>query len=580
MNKFIFRRTAVLLSIFFIVVRYHASAQTVQYLPPFDFLFGSESYYQLAGKVENNFLLYYNEPASLPSILSFSEDGSLINTAKLDFINPGKTSTVAMVSFPDRLNLVMQEFRNDKLYTIVASLSSMGKLLNTPKIIDSAAIDLYGSAAFSKVISSPNKKYSLLYRIVSGFSSSQILFTGILLSEEGLVKGSTSFYIPFNEELEQPGTVFINNNGTVFLPVFDKYSNYRVGTTLRIYQTGMTSKAPQLTELYLKENKPTELLLDWYEHKKQLVLSGLYHNFYSKRIEGAMAIYLSENKAIPDTVVYIPMEKGFKKELKDHIYNTTMKDAINGLQVRYCKINEDGGLMLLTNMFTNSGLNQKWASPNLPMETPAPTAFRQSRRQSSNSQNPQSSLNSYRTISAGSQPRFNNQDRSATGTNRTRSAQDIVNQQQLNQSQLQNSTDRLSQPIPLPNTMETKDLVSMNKTLDYKSVVFTIDSSKTVTSKTWIHNLFIPGTPFSNIIIIPVSNTIGLLNYELNNKNKPYLISHIFQTNDKPRTVPIGNAGIPMLFHKKNAVLINDHELLTLYSNENETKIGLAIVRW
>lgn len=574
MNKFNRLRTSVPLLVTSLLISNAVHAQSVQYLPPFDLSMNGKNSYQLAGKIENNYLLYYSEPSASPQMICFNEEGVVMNTHSLDFIKPGKATNVNMVTLPERLNIIVQELRDNKHYIFIAALSASGTLLEEPHIIDSTRYDLYGTSAFYTVLSSPDKKFSLLYRVISGFSSSHIMFNGILLNEKGLILGSTSFYVPFNSDLEQTGTIFISNQGTLFFPVHDKPENYHVGTTLRIYQSNFSNKAPQITEVYLKENKPAELFLDWYDAKNQLVLGGLYYDFYKKHLDGAITIFITPGNNKPDTVIYMPLEKEFRKQLKKHIYNIPTTDAINSLQVRYFDVSENGSVTMLSDMFTNSALVNKIMPLGFNTETPAETSYRERLRYQSTTQN---SANSNSTNTNRLNP-----DRSLTNTGRNRNSPAIPTNPvpQSVQNTLQNDPLRITQPYLLRNTADAGDILAMNKTLNYKSVIFSIDSSHTVIWKDWVQNLYIPGTSFSNVIIMPADNSVGLLSYEVNNKNKPYLLSQFFTPAGKTITQPVGEAGAPMLFYKKNAVLINSKSLITLYTDQQQNKMGLAIIKW
>ncbi len=576
MNKFNLLRTTVL-ALLITIINCGVSAQSVQYLPPFDFPLDNSHYYLLAGKVADNYLLYCSSPSVVPEIRIFNEQGAHINSSKLNFINPATVTNVNLITLHDRINIIFQEVRNQKHYTRVAALNGEGKLLEEPFSIDSTPYLQYGDAAFYNVLSSPDKKYSLLYRLISGFSEVQLLFNGILLNENGQSIGSISFYIPFNTELETTGIPILNNHGVLFFPFYDKPSNYRVGTTLRIYQTSFKNSAPLVTEMYLKENKPSEFLMEWYDQKNQLVLGGLYYNFYEKEIDGAMTIFLTPGNKTPDTVMFMPFEKGFKRALKSRIYGISTADVLKGMQARYFHIAENGSVTLLTDLFTNSLFGQKEYNTN--GNTGA--AFRQGLNQTNNSTT--QSNNPGLVNSARYPPRSSNRgstDRSLSNTNRNRSSQDIQNLSQNTINSLQNSNTQNNPPFQTTNLTQGWDILAMNKTLDYKSVIFTIDSTHSTTWKNWVQNLYIPGTAFSNVIILPVPNTVGLLNYEMNNKNIPYLLSQVFQPQGKTIAHAVGKAGAPMMFYKKNAVLVDDHSLITLYADTQQNQMGLALIKW
>ncbi len=581
MNKFTTIRTSVVFLLIAFNINLSVQSQSVYYLPPFEMPAGNNNSFQLAGKIDTNYLLYYSRPFNSPEMYYFNPKGELIDIRIMDFIKPGIATHVNMVSLPEYVNMFVQEIRNEKHYTFVVTIKPDGSLTENPRYIDSTRFDLYGNSAFYSVLSSPDKKRTLLYRVIRGFSSYQVLFNGILLDEKSTIVGSTSFYIPLNPDMEQVANPFINNEGTLFLPVYDKANNYRVGTNLRLYQSVFKNTPPKITEIYLKENKPTELAMAWNERKNQLVLAGLYYNFYDKRIDGAITIYMEPGLNKTDTIIYIPLERNFKKELKSRIYNISTTDAINSMQTRYLNIDESGTVTLLTDMFTNSSFGRKLGLDGINWETPTETAYRQSlaTNNANSTQNNRSSSSLNNASSSNSTTRGLPADRSIIGLGRNRN---LMNQANTPNTQgfLQTENAKLNQPYQYNNFANAGDIMVMNKTLDYKSVIFTIDSSQTSTWKNWARCLYVPGTPFSNVIIMPQNKSVGLLSYEVNNKNIPYLLCQLFQSADKKINQQVGKAGMPMLFYKKNAVIIDNNSSLTLYSDPEQNKLGLAIVKW
>jgi formylmethanofuran dehydrogenase subunit D len=265
--------------------------------------------------------------------------------------------------------------------------------------------------------------------------------------------------------------------------------------------------------------------------------------------------------------------------LKSRIYNISATDAINSLQSRYFDIDEEGNVTLITDMFTNSSSGRKTPSDGLNWETPTETAYRQSMIANSNAaaQNTgRDLLNSGRTNQSSNSTNRLYVDRSIT---RQRSSQNQLATPNV-QNYLLSENPNLNQPYQIKNFSDGRDILVMNKTLDYKSVIFSIDSSLSSTWKNWVRCLYVPGTPFSNVIIIPQKKSVGLLSYEINNKNIPYLLNQTFQSAGKKMSHAIDNVGFPMLFYKKNAVIMDENSILTLYFDPEQNKLGLAIVKW
>src|SRR5881392_1050254 len=97
MIKFNTIRTSVVYLIFTILISFSARSQTVYYFPPFDMPAGNNNSFQLAGKIDSNYMLYYSRPFNSPEMYYFNSQGELIEIRKLDFIKPGIATNVNMV---------------------------------------------------------------------------------------------------------------------------------------------------------------------------------------------------------------------------------------------------------------------------------------------------------------------------------------------------------------------------------------------------------------------------------------------------------------------------------------------------
>lgn len=589
MNKFKILRTSVLL-ILVCLFQLYVKGQTVQYFEPSELSVDYNHRIQLAGRVDSHYLVYYVMPGNMPQFVIFDQQGRLYKTISLPFLRNGFSANVNMIARESHLELIIQELRNGMHYTLIAAVNAEGELIQAPRYIDSTRFDLYGSRAFYQVLPSENKNYIALYRVVSGFSSTQILVGGIMLDANREKTAGGSFYIPFSREQEQSGKAFVNNAGQFFFPVYDQASNYRVGTTLRIYRSGFETNTPQVSTLYLKENKPSDFLMDWYEAKKQLVIGGLYYDFYEKRIDGAFTAFLTPGKNVADTILYMPMEKSFRKKLKSGIINMSSTAAINTLQVRYFKVNEDGTTQLLTDMFTNSAMiNNPLSRPMIPAETPAESFFRSQPGLNDGAARVGASAPNTaqeRDISAarnttGSAPirNFNDRASGGSGARPDRFGQGSINN--ANDANSRRINQGLNGPYNISNQPVTNssDVLARNKTLNYKSVIFSSNISTKQEWKNYTRNLYVPGTAFTNVVIIP-NKTLMLLSYEFNNRAVPFLQSHKFNENGMLESNAAAKAGLPMLFFKKNALMLDDHSLVTLYVEPEQNLLGLALIKW
>ena len=564
-------------------------AQQITYLAPFELETENEDAFQLIGQINNKYILYHHAPGHEAEMICFNDSGYIEKFLSLPAIKNRITRNIGMISRTDRITLLTQNAENEKLYTIISNYNENG-LIDEPITIDSVRLDIYGRQGHFNIVNSPQKKYALLYRILAGFSNSQIKIETIRLDSLGRPLGSSGFYIAFQPELDMFSPPVIDDNGEMFWPVYDKPFNYKLGTSLRIFQLPLKGSNPIITELYLKENKPVEIKLAPIPNSRIIAFGGLYSNFYSKVLEGAFYGYVQMGSKKIDSIAYIPMEKKFKRELKSGVYSIPFDDVINSMQLRQFKVFPNGTVSILADMYNNfTGLkimgfnNQspitrnRFNSPSIGGTTAPVSALTNTQRSGSNT--------SVRSISndRSSNATPDQQGRTAGNRRGTNSATESgVPAVQQNTAGSEAPFQPMA-PAYMPEAITPRNagnILMRNKTMDYKTVVFSADTSG-MKWKKWAKNLYVPETPFANILqLSDPSGSWQIINYEVSQKNMPYLRNLTLNADSSPLATKLGAPGRPFLFYKSNALLIRSKEILTLYFDPESHQSGLALIRW
>lgn len=116
--------------------------------------------------------------------------------------------------------------------------------------------------------------------------------------------------------------------------------------------------------------------------------------------------------------------------------------------------------------------------------------------------------------------------------------------------------------------------------MDYKTIVFSADSAGS-TWKKWTKNLYVPETPFANILqLADESGSWQIINYEVNQKNIPYLRKVTLEAGSVPLASKMNTPGNSFLFYKSNAILLRTKEIATLYYDPEKQQSGLALIKW
>lgn len=566
-------------------------AQQITYLAPFEMDTENEDAFQLIGKINQKFLLYHHAPGHEAELICFNDSGYIEKFLSLPQIKNNSTRNIGMIGRKDRFTLLTQHAENGKLYAGITHYNETGPISET-SIIDSVRLDIYGRQGIFNIVNSPQKKYTLLYRILAGFSASQIKIETIRLDSLGHFTDATGFYINFQADLDMFSPPVISDEGEYYWPVYDKPYNYKLGTTLRIFQMALNSKTPLSSEVYLKENKPVEIQVRPLPEKKTLAFGGLYSNFYKKGLEGAFYGFVRMGAKKADSLCWMPMDKKFKRDLKSGVYSIPFDDVINSIQLRQFQVYPNGTVTVLADMFNNftglrlSGFNNQSNLTRNRFNSPANTGVTNPVSALTNTQ--QSGSNTSTRTIANDRASSPNPDMGTRGggslrRNTSRLTESGVPAVQQNAAAGLDAPFQPMAPAYMPEAITPKNagnVLMRNKTMDYKTVVFTAGANG-MQWKNWTKNLYVPETPFANILQLPDSSgKWQLINYEINQKNVPYLRNIILENIEKPVAQKLDKPGKPFLFYKSNALLIGQQEILTLYVDPETQQAGLAIIKW
>ena len=569
------------------------SAQMIDFHNQFDSSFIPQGNYLLIGRMDQKYLFLYSDEAQPTKLVICDNKGTKLKEKTYDFFNGQSTVAVNLIPGKDSWSLVVQSVVENMHYTETVKLSSDGEIIGDLKKIDSARYDKLGSAAIYSMTSSRNGEYFLMYRVLRGFGTGKVLLNYLLLDKSANPLGTKSFFIPFDEKFEILNNIFLATNGAVYFAVNDMALNYRLGSNLRLYKSDLSTDQPILTEIYLKENKPMELAFDSDPENKYVALGALYANFYSKEIEGVFTAIFNPATNKLDTVVYLPMEKEFKKDLKKGISGIKVEELVNRMHLKYFRVNPDGSISVVTDLLSErdyynnkAGANsfgaqrQRSGGSSTNVNAMPSQSFDQMRYDIASTQLPMA--RSGRVSS--SQLSQSDLGASPSGNNNVFYQQRPSNMGDWNKQMLRSQ----SEDINNANWQSAYDSYFQqiystsikNNSLVQKTIVFSIDKDHKLLWKTWVPSLYIPETPFTNVTAIPFNNNVTLINYELTQNQKIFLQQQTFSADGKPSSKALGTTKQPLLFHGGNMLRLSENEILTLYFDPVRYKLGLASISW
>lgn len=540
-------------------------AQQVTYFDTSSISISNHSHVQLVGKADDRYVLLHHVPQRVAELIYLDLQGAYSHKVKLPFIDIRWISRINVGLNEETLSFVMQGQRNDFHYVQSATSNHKGELKTPLTTIDSTNYRTFGNNAYYRIIAAPSRSHIALYRFVTGFSTDQAWFNALLLDDQLQKCGSTLGYPGINTEFETIGNVFLNSKKEFFFTVFDKALNYRLGSEVRLYQTKFDQKPLQPVKIYLKETKPAELLMTWSDDKDQLVMGGVYYDFYRKHINGAMYLFYDPEKRKFDTIVYSALEKRLRKELKKRIHGISLEAALNNMHGRRLYYTRSGVLVLVADMYNNS----TFSGPPVRLSKP----------QKANSPYPTGQVfgyNSIGTVMTPSPPVSTR--RNQPTPDNTLLFYDPVEQFSRSQEILTRADGEGG--FPELSATQINSLLTANKEMDYKTLLFGLDPQKKALPKSWIRSLYMPETPFTTAVLLPGDSTVSIISYELSPSRQVYLYSQTMSLYGQPVTRRVLSEQRPMLFYWANLWLSDEQRMVTAWRDHATGRLGLAEINW
>jgi len=554
-----------------------ANTQTVKFLSAFDSDLNPLAKFSLIGKFSENYLVVYGELDPAYKLLIYDKEGKKIGEKTYDFLNKKSIIFKHPKSAQKTFYVINQKADGDMRYTELATLDGNGELIKDTKLTDTSSFYYVNWKSYDE----PNGEYFLLYRTMKS-ANSRLYVDYVLIDKFGNSAGIKNLSVPFDENFEKLDNVFVSPNGTVYFAIHDQALNYRLGSKLRLYKTQLKDAQPVETEIYLKENKPVELAFAADPDNQFIAFGGLYANFYTHTIEGAMTLIYNTSTNRADDIIYMPFDKGFKKELKAGISSIPIEDLINKTVLQYLQVNADKSVSMVADLIAKR----------LNASRPALTSYGVNRNSywdgSSNSfVTPSQSFDQIRTDIATRQlPPVNN----GTGLGMAFSAGaastyfQASNMPDWNRHIADLQTDNLTNPYYREvSSAYYRDMyafpIAANRMVR-KSLVFTVNSYHKKYWKTLVPDFYLPNTPFTNLTTIQFGKNISLINYEVASKTEIFLEQKSFSPDGKLIKQVVCAPGLPVLFHKGQSIRLSESEMLTLYSDPLTGRAGLAIINW
>lgn len=282
--------------------------------------------YTILRQQDNNIFLLNAPPAAVPEILIFSNTlqqkgsypaGALRNGSMLAIKQNGPmTEILAEYSFPE-----------SNIYKVV-TIDSGGKTVSAKEVASVVADPATGWS----FVKSPAQVFSLLYK-VNKPENDTIRINFVLLDSLWNTIDRGIIEVPFSAEFDRLNPIYADDEGKIWIAIFDQPLNYKLGATVKLFCYGTGFSKLLQTELRIEEKKPVEFLFLFDNKRKVATLHSLYAGFHSRNIEGYLFGVVNYNLEEIKSFTGYEFDAELKKEMQRSTVGITRNDLLNYLRL-------------------------------------------------------------------------------------------------------------------------------------------------------------------------------------------------------------------------------------------------------
>ena len=412
-------------------------------------------------------------------------------------------------------------------------------------------------------IASPASSWSLLYQVNKPQNDS-ISISTVLLDNNWEIQKISTIDLAFDTEFDRLNPVYLDEQGNVWVAVYDQPLNFKFGTTIRLHRFGVTEQDNLSREFLIKEKKPVELLFEFNRQSKRILISAVYIDFFSHDISGVLAAVLNDNMETLQPFRSFEFDKPIKKDLLRLTVGITPNKLLNFLRLHAAGITDSGSFFMTASLDyvsyrrgadTSVGrIAMKPAS--VTEQNPLRTAYQRDAL--------------LRQLS-GAGGRRGRSSRQREGTPGSPSRQPLNDAMRL-RPDLFNIQDRDALPVSFSTT---------EKKYYNKWMFLSFDSSFQLKWYQWYKKEFFSRRDMNNTVFDGTARELVSIRYEHNNKEKlQLLITLLDKMSGSLKTVPVTTPANMILLLSSPVLKLSEHELVFISYNTEEGKNGLVKVSW
>lgn len=513
--------------------------------------YAENMFYNIAGKLEEKYILFKTPPAASPDYFILDSVCKTIDKGTLSFIPANGLIKAFTHPIDNSCHLFWQSLHGTEWYLHHSIIKDLRFSELTSVLVDSAVLPSTFKYQPYFMRESAGGGYMLLYKRAYDPSTEQLLTSMIVVNTTSGEVTHGQINMPFNKEFDLAGEVISDERGHVFTLTFDNPTNFRLSSTIRLYEYIPGRGQRDYPEIVAKEKKPVGVLMHPETEQQRMTLVSLYYDFYTKNINGITGTRVSTRTLHYDSIFCFTFSKDLKKQLNRYISGISNDKAMNFLELRDMISIKNNGLTVLAELYHQS------YTPNINLDLNS----RSSLLQSSPSQ---TAFFPQQTVTAGSR-----------GGRRGSTARGYgVSDPQATAPQRSPTIDN-SLFGPQPQSFNINNIP-----VQYVSLLIQFNGTMQASGSKIIQNRLIPGNDYSSTYTTIHTGTLRQLVYDYKG-GKIVLKSTVagLEPDESSQEILHGNRQHILLLNHSGSFESGTH-LLTFYRNPENNSFGVAKLHW
>jgi hypothetical protein len=281
---------------------------------------------------------------------AYDQSMKRLATIVLDFF-PSKIYEIKFVAYSDKIVILYQGIRDNRVIQYAASLDVNGRLVKGPIELNAVKFGYFGPNKdyFSSAVSD-DKKHIAIYGIEEKGSNIQI--QGSLLNDD--LETETALTASFHaENTIAHGEGLLTNNGVFYLPVYTPLGSRDYADQLYLLEMPLGGKDFIKHEVPLNSKYAGGTYMKMDNVNDRIYIGGFYSDKKNGNYEGVLYTYYD----FPTASFQKHKNIAFDIKLKNGTGQRNAKRALNDFQVKQIIVKNDGGFVMIAENYYQTTRN-------------------------------------------------------------------------------------------------------------------------------------------------------------------------------------------------------------------------------